>query len=258
MIGNFAIEQTNSVLSWTKLSINPKIIIFGDDEGVPEFCSKHNGIINILDVKKGETGMPLVSDMIQQGYKHCDEYIMYLNSDIILLDDFSETFKSFAIKYPTVKSCLLTAQRYNVKNYHLIDFNNVEWREDVINSFVGEYESPVGVDMFLHKKYNYESIPDFSIARCAFDTWLMDHANNYFEMTVNMTATVKIYHHYGLWYQGNKMMERDWGMLFSNPEFVANYKLMNDNRDKNSYRPSILQCGYKSIYSGYDIIFVKQ
>src|SRR5258705_13133140 len=125
MIEPFIIEQTNAVLSWTKLRIKPTIIVFGDDKGVPEFCEKHE-IRNVQDVSKNEKGVPFISEIIKDGYKYMEDhdYIMYINADILLLDEFCDTLEAFYRDYSHVKSCLLTSVRYDVDKFHLIDYNN--------------------------------------------------------------------------------------------------------------------------------------
>ena len=55
MIGSFEIEQYNSILSWKILRLKPTIIIYGFDEGVPEFCKKYD-IIN-KDIKRNNKKM---------------------------------------------------------------------------------------------------------------------------------------------------------------------------------------------------------
>src|SRR5438093_9326719 len=119
MIEDFIIEQFNAIRSWQHLRLKPTIIIFGDDLGVPEFCNQYQ-IRNISTVKKNDKGIPLISDILQQGYSFEEEYdyIAYINADIILLDDFCNTVEAFHQQYAEVKSCLLTAIRYDTFKYH--------------------------------------------------------------------------------------------------------------------------------------------
>jgi hypothetical protein len=212
LIDEFIIEQTNSVLSWTKLRINPTIIIFGDDKGVPEFCEKHN-LIN-KNVSRDAKNVPYIADIFYQGYQYMDEnphdYVMYINADILLMNDFCDTLESFNKQYPTVNSCLLTAIRNNIFKYDLIDFQDTDWDVKFKNKHPLNPHHPAGIDLFLHKKNNYlNKIPEFVISRYYFDSYLIDYAIKNFEMSINITDTVNVYHHYGLWYQDNKVVSRD-------------------------------------------------
>lgn len=216
MIDPFIIEQTNSILSWKHLRIKPDIYIFGNDEGVKEFCEKNN-VNHIPDIARNKkiNGTPLINDILFQGYQLMKtKYIMYINADILLMNDFCDTLEVFDRTFPKADSCLLTAMRINVGKFHLLDFNGC-WRPEVssnrtdIKSF-GElkYETPDGIDIFLHKKNNYKAMPDFAIARFAFDSWMLDHAIKKFEYSIDITNTCNIYHHMGKYYQKGEVCER--------------------------------------------------
>jgi UDPglucose 6-dehydrogenase len=207
MIKDFYNEQYNSVLSWKKLRLKPTIIIFGNDEGVSEFCKDHD-IIN-MNIKCNEKNVPYISEMLKEGYKFMGDdydYITYVNADILLKDDFCDTIEEFHKKFSNVKSCLLTCVRYNIFNYQKLNFNK-NWEEQ-LEKFKCEIEEPTGIDIFLHKKNNYINLPDFAIARYAFDSYMLNYAIINFDITVDITNTCKIYHHYGKWYQNSKPVER--------------------------------------------------
>lgn len=271
MIEPFITEQTNSVLSWTKLRIKPTIIIFGNDKGVPEFCKTHD-LIN-KEVKTNEKGVPYISDIFNKGYEYMDlmdsllpdetnknkeyyDYVMYINADILLMDDFCDTIEAFDKTFPDTKSCLITSIRYNIKNFTLIDFEDEKWKTKVSENFKGEYEKPDGIDIFLHKKNNYKNMPNFAIARMWYDSYLHCYGVKKFEISVNTTKTTKIYHHFGKWYQNNKIVERN----NSNLDYQSFYKNM-------SYKSSdiyehdkalITNCSYYSTYQDNNIVFVKK
>jgi len=256
MIGSFVIEQTNSVLSWTKLRIRPKIIVFGDDEGVPEFCAKHN-IQNEKDIPKTVEGVPFINEIIRYGYTLMDngcEYIMYLHSDILLMDDFCDTFEAFCRDYPNVRKCLLTSIRYDVERYNAIDYNNENWREVVRREWGGKYSSPTAIDLFLHKRNNYIDMPEFIIGKYWFDPWMIDYAIKNFEITIDMTKTVKIYHHFGKWYQHNKIVERDEKNIDGKLK-GHNFKLFENAGCR--YKV-ITDCKYYTDYNGGCIRFIRK
>ena len=127
MIKDFYNEQYNSVLSWKKLRLKPTIIVFGDDEGVPEFC-KENNIIN-MNIKCNKKNVPYISEMLKEGYKFMGDdydYITYINADILLKDDFCDTIEEFHKNFSNVQSCLLTCLRYNIFDYQKLNFNK-DW-----------------------------------------------------------------------------------------------------------------------------------
>lgn len=217
MIEGFIIEQYNAVRSWQHLRLKPEIVIFGDDFGVSDFCRRYK-IRNIPSVKKNKKDVPLVSDIIEQAYTLCDDstYVAYINADILLLDDFCDNLEAFDRAFPNVKSCLLTAIRFDTFKFRKLNFRKNEgkqWKSEVTNNFIGKPATADGIDLFVHKKGNYSNMPDFAVARLMFDTWMLDYAIKYFEVVVNLTDTVKIWHHLGDWYQNGKVVARDWNRL---------------------------------------------
>jgi hypothetical protein len=229
MIDPFIIEQTNSVISWKKLSIKPDIIIFGNDIGVKEFCEKHN-IKHIENVKTSDKGTPLISDIINRGYELMKtEYIMYINADILLMDDFSYILIGFHNSIgKNVNSCLLTGIRYDVKEFQLLDFDNKNWTDDVKNNFRGEYAHSDAIDYFVHKINGYKTMPEFAIARYVFDSWMLDYGIKNFDISIDITNVCKVYHHFGKYFQEGKVCERNY---VSPTEVEKNKKL-----SKNEYQ----------------------
>ena len=89
--------QENAILSWKKLNIKKKIVITANETGTEEFCKLHN-LIYEPDVKLSKWGTPLIPSVFEMGIKHSEnnkDIIMYINCDIILLEDFSRTIKLF-------------------------------------------------------------------------------------------------------------------------------------------------------------------
>lgn len=196
LTGEFYTEHYNAIMSWKNLRIKPNIIIVGNDAGVAEFCAQHN-IKHIPEVRKLNNKRPLVNDIIKKAYENSnDDYFAYINADIILMDDFSDTFETFIKQYGHVNSFLLTAIRYNVDNFHLLDFKS-DWQNDVIKTFKGYYEKPCAIDMFVHKRDNYLDMPDFPVGVYLFDTWMINKGISNFDMSVDITPTCKIYHQFG-------------------------------------------------------------
>jgi hypothetical protein len=254
MLPEFIEEQTNALLSWQHLKIKPEIIVFGDDQGVPEFCKAHS-IKNVPVIKKNIKGIPLMNDIVNQGYTYCEDeqYVAYINADIVLLDDFCDTLAVFDKQYPNIKSCLLTAIRYNITNFKSLDFNK-NWRKK-IDRFDGHWSLPNGVDLFVHKKGNFKDMPNFAIARFFFDSWMLDHAIKNFDMCVNMTATMKMYHHFGYWYQNDKVVIRDWSW---SPNVVDYSSAMENKSKTNELKYTrIDQCPYVSKFVNGEIIISK-
>ena len=103
-------RQTNAILSWKRLKIEKKIVILGNDFGVENFCKKHN-LINYTG-KKANFSPTLYSmiDYINENKINDDTILCYLNSDIILTEEFSEIIKTIN-NNPLLESSLIVGMR---------------------------------------------------------------------------------------------------------------------------------------------------
>lgn len=259
MIDKFIIEQTNAILSWKKLRLPHEIIIFGDDEGVPEFCEKNN-IRNIKDIKKNEKGVPYVNHIIIEAYKYADDndIIIFCNADIILFNDLCDTIDSFLNTFPFYNSFLLTMRRYDVNDYTLIDYDNINYRDYVDKNFITNLSVEGAIDIFIHRKNNFIDMPDFAVSRMAYDNWMIDYAVKNFNITIDLTNTVKIYHQFGKWYHNGKIINRDncYGDItladIDKESYNNNIKLFYSYNPQYTY---VTNCKYYSLFDENKIIF---
>ena len=221
-LDEFKIEQINALKSWKRLSCKPKIVIVGDDMGVKEVCESEN-VVRVPNVQKNENGTPLVGDIFEQGWKHAndDDICVFVNGDIILNDSLGVVLERFVKEYPNHRDLkyLLTSQRFDWYNFREINFDNQDWEEDINKGIEGEYSLPTAGDIFIHRK-NTIKIPPSGIAKMSYDSWIIAHANKYFDVTINATSVLKIYHQYGKWYQDKKVCDR---FLRTN-EMITNQK----------------------------------
>ena len=210
-IRDFVTEQTNALSSWKKLRCNPKIVIIGDDEGVADICKKHS-VIHHEQVKKNKYGTPLVKDIFEQGWKYTtnDDICIFLNGDIILTDTLCDGLDRFVKEYPNYKTLkyLITTIRYDWYNFRPIDFSNPNWESIIVKDMKGKCSPASAVDIFIHRKGTIKDIPDSGIAKMSYDSWILACANKEFDVTINATRVIKIYHQFGKWYQDNKPCPR--------------------------------------------------
>ena len=82
-------DQRNAILSWTRLTPRPDIFLFGDEEGAAEIA-RELGLRHFPEVARNEFGTPLIDDLFSKAEKNASTPLVgYVNSDIILTDDFS-------------------------------------------------------------------------------------------------------------------------------------------------------------------------
>ncbi|GHT02191.1 hypothetical protein AGMMS50276_31900 [Synergistales bacterium] len=175
---NTSIRQLNAIKSWLALTPKPEIIMFGDDPGVAETATEL-GIRHIPDIKKTESGTPLFSDAILKGQEHASaDVVVYVNSDIILFDDFARAIDKCLEKHWS--RYLLVGRRLNLdfEEIGAIDFSNSEWQDDLraVALLYGVLYSPYAMDYFVFPKGMYRDMPPFAIGRPALDNWMVSSA----------------------------------------------------------------------------------
>jgi hypothetical protein len=237
---DFVTEQTNALKSWKNLRCKPTIVIVGDDYGVEEICTKEN-IINHKEVEKNAYGTPLVGDIFKQGWKYAtdDDICIFLNGDIILTNSLCDGLDKFVADYPNYKTMnyLISAVRWDWLNFKKIDFENNSWEKEMLNGMQGQLSHPSAVDIFIHRKNTFRNIPISGIAKLSYDSWLMGYANKYFDVTINATNIIKIYHQFGLYYQNKNVCPRNAPLT---KEMLDNRKHIDDNRIKDDVRKSLI------------------
>lgn len=163
------IIQRNAILSWKKLHGDSQILIFGDDPSVIEFARDQN-IKCISDFKSNDYGTPLLDGIWKAAHENAEnDFICYINTDIILFPDFIE--KSTAV---SLDSFFLAGRRWDIEINELIDFNSdwVAFCKDMVKE-KGVLHKETGVDYFIFPKKNMPDMPAFAIGRGWWDNWLI-------------------------------------------------------------------------------------
>jgi hypothetical protein len=225
--------QNNAIKSWSQLEYVDKIIICGDEEGIEKYATNLQKEINIDDVekiiykktiKRNKYNTPLIDRLFKIGTQTDNEYVCYINSDIVLLNDFDKTFKAFLDKFPNRKSFLLIGQRWDWANPKAIDFSDSNWQNKIKRQAKknGKVHSPAGIDYFLHTKQTFPHIHPFAIGRFFWDRWIVGNAYKRPEViTVDVTETVFAIHQDSPWYI-NKAVQTDRKKLMHSIEATKN------------------------------------
>lgn len=170
--GHIGIIQRNAIKSWTMLKPRPEIILFGDEEGIAEIA-KELDLIHFPDIEKNEFGTPLVNSIFEKAQEIAKNNILvYINADIILMDDFMITLNRLP---DNIISFLIIGRRWDLAVWEEINFSNPQWSEHLKNDATkkGLLHQSTGIDYFIFNKGLYKSIPPFAIGRPAWDNWLI-------------------------------------------------------------------------------------
>lgn len=187
--GQFESIQINAIQSWLKLDPQPEVILFGDDEGTAEAAERF-GLRHVPEVDRNEYGTPLMPSIFLKGQELAShELVCYVNSDIILRQDFMAGVDAVAARHQG--PVLGVGRKTSLPIHGLLPFDEPAWAQDLGDwaerdgQFV-TYDS----DFFLFPKGMYVDIPPFAIGRCYWSSWLMFDARRRSIPMVDMTRSV--------------------------------------------------------------------
>jgi len=170
--GAFATIQRNAIGSWMQLRSRPEIILLGNDDGVADFA-RINGLRRIPGVKCNEFGTPLLNALFSTAQAAAsNEICVYVNADIILMDDFAEAIEIVARRF---NQFLMVGRRWDIDISQEIDFGEEDWRQRLIDRVrrEGVRHAPTGIDYFAFKKALWPEIPPMALGRDVWDNWLV-------------------------------------------------------------------------------------
>jgi len=170
--GNTAIHQGNSLKSLQLTNPGSQIVIYGQEEGIEEFCSK-NGFLNRKITSFSSIGTPILKDVFDD-IQMISEFdtVVYLNSDIIFLSDIKKIIQRIAFT-----QFLIIGKRTNVDINEIIDFSKENWYER-LQFFAhehGEQGSLSEIDYFIFQKGSLNDMPPFAVGRAGWDNWMIYH-----------------------------------------------------------------------------------
>lgn len=170
--GKIAIIQKNAILSWKKLTPKPEIILFGNELGVEDFAKKFS-LFCFPKIKKNSRGTPVLSFVFEKAQRIAkNNFLVYLNCDLILLSDFMLGFK--ILSSLSTSLFFLTSQRIDLEINDEIQFEK-GWEEKLKKKIKkeGKLHGFSGIDWFLFpKKLEIKMLP-FAVGRPGWDNWLL-------------------------------------------------------------------------------------
>jgi len=220
--GIFNIIQRNAVKSWLNLNIEKEIILFGNDKGVKDVANEFK-LVHIPDIKTDEKNIPIVGDIFMSASRISKYNILcFINSDIILLEDFGEKIKKILRKiYNNFSKFIISGFRIDVDVNKEIDFvKDQNYLLNLLNS--GKINE--GNDYFVFLKNTFAYFPDFLIGRFFYDNWILYYANKNKIPFIDVTDFIKILHqNHG--YEFDMSKEYIYDKAIKNKDIRRNFKL---------------------------------
>jgi len=191
--GHIGIIQRNAVTSWTKMSPRPEIILFGDEPGTAEIASELN-LRHVAEIKRNDKGTPFLDDLFAKAQNLASNpSVCYVNSDIILFDDFAATAAAVAAWRPVY---LMAGRRWDIGITTPLDFQSADWAEQLRRDVAarGKRRSVSWIDYFVFARGMYRDVPPLLIGRLWWDNWLVWQARAAGVPVVDSTPRVLAVH----------------------------------------------------------------
>ena len=172
--GRMDVVQRNAILSWKRISPQPKILLFGDDEGTAEVC-RELGLRHVPDIARNSYGTPLLDDIFKKAQQMAEtDLVCYTNADMIFTSGFSQALKQIDdFRGPF----LLSGGRWGLDVEKPLNFSDPHWEEELK---IGAQRDGSfhfwGNDYFLFTRGLYPGMPPLAIGRGWFDGWLITKA----------------------------------------------------------------------------------
>jgi len=190
--GHISVIQRNAIQSWTHMSPRPHVILFGTEAGTAEIAREF-GLVHVPNIKCNQWGTPLVSDLFAQAEQLSGSPVLsYVNSDIMLFDDFARTIARVEGLTP---SFLMVGRRTDLAVKSEISFQT-GWA-DALRAHArsqGKLQIARSIDYFAFTRGLYPAMPPLAIGRFWWDNWLLWKARSLHATVVDATREVLVIH----------------------------------------------------------------
>ncbi|MGB8984566.1 MAG: hypothetical protein WCC12_22050 [Anaerolineales bacterium] len=189
---HIATIQCNALKSWTLLP-DVEVILLGEETGLA-VAARELGVRHIPDVKRNDSGTPLISSMIELARANSrSDLLCIINTDMILMPDFLETARRSRLQRD--KCYVLLSQRWDLDITQAIEFTE-GWNHRLLSMVHGQgsLHRPAGSDYFLFPRSCYTDVPDFTIGRAGWDNWMIYKARKEGWPVIDCTPSVMIVH----------------------------------------------------------------
>ena len=191
--GHIDVIQRNAIRSWTLLKPRPEIILYGNEAGTGR-VARELGVEHSPEVRVNASGTPLLSDFFLRASVQAKEPLLcYINADIILLRNFSETLKDIR---NWREKFLASGQRWDLDVREPLNFHAAEWETSLLERAkrAGFQRPPNWVDYFVFDREYAKNLPPFAIGRTCWDNSLIWLALDSGRPVLDLSRRVEIVH----------------------------------------------------------------
>jgi len=190
--GHIGMIQTNAIRSWQQIETQAAILLVGKEPGLEEAATAL-GVKHLNSVARSESGAPSLRSTFDVARRASPNRILcFVNSDILLLDDFLPAVERVARR---LDRFLVVGQRWDLEVREPLSFGS-DWmgrlRDQLVQS--GRLHRPVGSDYFVFPADQYSDLPDFTIGRSGWDNWMIFDARRRKIPVVDASRAITVVH----------------------------------------------------------------
>jgi hypothetical protein len=217
--GHVGVIQRNAIGSWLRLGPSCEVVLFGDEEGTDE-AARELGVRHVPAVGRNQFGTPLLSSVFDQvGALAQEGALCYINSDIVLLDDFLPALRRVQARRSRY---LMIGQCWDGSVDRPVDFDDHRWQDRLREHLTTtELRHKWSIDYFAFPMGLYGTVPPFAIGRAWFDNWLVWRAREIGAAVVDATSAVTAIHQRHDY--GHVPGGQDWS--YKGPEASENFRI---------------------------------
>lgn len=185
--GETGARQRAALQTWRSAVPEAQILIMGSEQGLGE-VAREISAERVLEIARNERGTPLVSDAFRQASAQArGELLCYINSDILLFDDFAAAVKASA-RF-SGGPFLMTGRRWN---FDQEPGENVPDKSQICRR--GSLYDEFNMDYFVFRRGDFNQIPAFAVGRPGWDNWMIYEARRRGMMVIDATRAVTAGH----------------------------------------------------------------
>ena len=191
--GHTGIIQTNALCSWRALGFGvsrPLVVLSDGTEPTPP----DGPALRYVPVACDAHGTPLVSSVFERGAAVATTPLVgYVNSDIILLDDFMPAVERAAAAFPG--PFLMIGQRIDLNVPLPLTFR-LGWQTRLRKEAArrGTLHQSAGIDYLVYRPGTLGELPPFALARWRWDNWIVWHVLEQGHPVIDATRVITAIH----------------------------------------------------------------
>ncbi len=191
-IGHIGMIQSNAVERWRRLPGSPRIVLFGNAEGVAALAQSC-GALHEPEVALNAQGTPLLPSVFARLRAHAGQGLCcYANCDILLLGDWMQAVEQVqrqAASFLAVGEC-----------WNLDVAESMTWQshsDDALRAQVrerGVRRGKSAIDYFCFTPDLYEHCPPLALGRAYMDNWLLWQARRQGAVVADLSLATCVAH----------------------------------------------------------------